>query len=90
MREPWQGNVHPGALLSFKSPEKLNMEKSMEMSFFISCPLRNALAGPDTSGHRPPCHIIVTSALRVCPDVRGTLRPLVMGHEIKKDISILP
>jgi len=25
----------------------------------------------------------------VCPDLRGTLRPPVKGHEIKKDISIL-
>jgi hypothetical protein len=65
------------------------MEKSMEMSFFISCPLRNAPAGPDKSGHRPPWYTIVKSALRVCPDLWGTLRPPVKGHETKKDISIL-
>jgi hypothetical protein len=42
-------------------------------------PSCNAQAGPDTSGHRPPCRIIVTSALRTCPDVRGMLRPPVRG-----------
>jgi len=62
---------------------------SMEMSFFISCPISNASSGPDKSGHRPPCCIIVKSALHVCPDLRGTLRLLVKGHEIKKDISML-
>jgi hypothetical protein len=40
-------------------------------------PLRNAPVGPDKSGHRPPCCTIVKSALRVCPDLGGTLKPLV-------------
>jgi hypothetical protein len=39
--------------------------------------------------YRAPCCIIVRSALHMCPDLRGTLRPPVKGHEIKKDISIL-
>jgi hypothetical protein len=60
----------------------------MEVSFFSSCPLRNAPAGPDKSGHRSPCSIIVKSALRVCPDLRGTLKPPVMGHDEKKDTSM--
>jgi len=59
------------------------------MSFFVSFPISNAPAGPDKSGHRPPCCIIVRSALHVCPDLRGTLRLPVKGHETKKDISIL-
>jgi len=59
------------------------------MSFFISCPIRNTVPGPDKSGHQAPCCIIVKSALHVCPDLRGTLKHPVKGHEIKKDISIL-
>ena len=62
---------------------------NMEMSFFISYPISNALPGPDKSGHRPPRCIIVRSALHACPDLRGTLMPPVKGNEIKKDISIL-
>ena len=62
---------------------------SMEMSFFVSCPLRDAPAGPDKSGHQPSWFILFKSALRVCPDLRGTLRPPVKGHEAKKDISML-
>jgi hypothetical protein len=62
---------------------------SMGMSFFVSCPIRNALADPDKSGHRPPCYTIVKSALRVCPDLRDTLRPPVEGHRAKKDIPML-
>ena len=58
------------------------------MSFFISCPISNALPGPDKSGHRAPYDIIDKSALHMCPDLRGMLRLLVKGHEIKKDISI--
>jgi len=59
------------------------------MSFFISCPISNAVPGPDKSGHQPPCCMIVKPALHVCPDLRGTLIPPVKGHEIKKDISML-
>jgi hypothetical protein len=59
------------------------------MSFFVSCPISNAQAGPDKSEHRPPCCIIVKSALRVCPDLRGTLRSPVKGHAAKKDIPML-
>jgi len=59
------------------------------MSFFVSCPISNAVPGPDKSGHRAPCGIIVRSALHVCPDLRGTLRPPAKGHETKKDISML-
>ena len=59
------------------------------MSFFISYPIRNAVADPDKSGHQVPYCIIVKPALQVCPDLRGTLRSPVKGHEIKKDISVL-
>ena len=61
----------------------------MGMSFFVSCPISNASAGPDKSGHRAPWCIIVKSALHVCPDLRDTLRPPVKGHETKKDIPML-
>ena len=66
-----------------------NGTMSMEMSFFISFPLRNALPGPDKSGHQPPWCITVKSPLHVCPDLWGTLMPPVKGNEIKKDISML-
>jgi len=66
-----------------------NYTLSMGMSFFVSCPISNAQADPDKSGHQPPCCIIVKSALRVCPDLRGTLRPPVKGHAAKKDIPML-
>jgi hypothetical protein len=75
--------------LRFRVIHGRNYTLSMEMSFFISCPISNALPGPDKSGHRAPWCIIVKFALHVCPDLRGTLRPPVKGHEIKKDISIL-
>jgi hypothetical protein len=54
------------------------------MSFFISCPISNAVPGPDKSGHLAPYQIIAKPALHACPDLRGTLRPQVKGHEIKK------
>jgi len=75
--------------LCYRVIEKRNFRGSLEMSFFISCPIHNAVAGPDKSGHRPPWCMIVKPALHVCPDLRGWLRPPVKGHEIKKDISIL-
>jgi hypothetical protein len=62
---------------------------SMGVSFFVSCPKSNAPADPDKSGHRPPWYTIVKSALRVCPDLRGTLRPHVTGHGAKKDTPML-
>jgi hypothetical protein len=71
------------------SPKKLHLEKSMDMSFFASCPLRNAPAGPDKSVHLPLCGSIVKFTLRVCPDLWGTLRPSVKGHAAKKDMSML-
>ena len=75
--------------LRYRVIEKRNFHGSMEMSFFVSFPISNALPGPDKSGHRPAWCILVKSALHVCPDLRGTLMPPVKGHEIKKDISIL-
>jgi len=75
--------------LSFRVIHERNYRLSMEMSFFISFPISNALPGPDKSGHRAPYCIIVRSALPVCPDLRGTLRPPGKGNEIKKDISML-
>ena len=69
--------------------EKRNFHGSMEISFFVSCPQRNAVPGPDKSGHRAPCCIIIKPALHMCPDLWGTLRPPAKGHKTKKDISIL-
>jgi len=75
--------------LRFRVIHERNCTMSMEMSFFISFPISNALLGPDKSGHQPACCRIVKSALHVCPDLRGTLMPPVKGNEIKKDISML-
>jgi hypothetical protein len=50
-----------------------NCAMSMEMSFFISCPISYSVPGPDP----------------VPVSGRGTLMPPVKGHEIKKDISML-
>ena len=61
----------------------------MGVSFFPPCPIRKAQADPDKSGHPLPCRIIVRSALRVCPDLRGTLKPPVRGHDRKKDTPML-
>jgi len=77
------------AALRFRVVKERNVHGSMEMSFFISCPLNNAVPGPDKSGHRAPYCIIVKPALHMCPDLRGTLKPPVKGHDIKKDIFIL-
>jgi hypothetical protein len=61
----------------------------MEMSFFPEGPQKDSVAGPDKSGHQPPFGIIVKSALRTCPDLRGTLRLLVTGPSGEKDLSML-
>jgi hypothetical protein len=88
--------------LGYRVIEKRNFHGSIEMSFFAACPYKDMTVGPDKSGHRPPFYIIVKSALRVCPstllrtmslsngpDLRGTLRPPIKGHDAKKGISIL-
>ena len=72
----------PGASLQGYIWKKLYVEH--EDVFFISRPISNAVPGPDKSGHQAPYQIIAKSALHVCPDLRGTLRPPVKGHEIKK------
>jgi len=55
------------------TPKKLNLKESMEMSFFISCPLTGGLSVP-----RPKTG---TGS--------GPGNALLVGHEIKKDISML-
>ena len=72
----------PGATLHGYTRKKLYIEYGDV--FFISCPIRNAVPGPDKSGHRPPWCIIVKSVLHMCPDLWGTLRLPFKGHEIKK------
>jgi hypothetical protein len=61
----------------------------MDMPFFVSCPIRNALAGPDKSGHTRNKALSTMAMGSWCPDLRGTLRPPVKGHDAKKDISML-
>jgi hypothetical protein len=55
-------------VLRFRVIHGRNYAMSMEMSFFISCPISNALPGPDP----------------VPVSGRGTLRPPDKGHETKK------
>ncbi|MCD6265167.1 MAG: hypothetical protein J7K02_04270, partial [Deltaproteobacteria bacterium] len=45
--------------------------RSMGMSFFVSCPISNALADPHKSGHQPTSRIIVKSTLHVRADLWG-------------------
>ncbi|MCD6266107.1 MAG: hypothetical protein J7K02_09120 [Deltaproteobacteria bacterium] len=47
------------------------------MSFFVSCPIINALADPHKSGHQPTSRIIVKDTLHVCPDLWGSACALV-------------
>jgi hypothetical protein len=42
------------------------------------------LPRPRTSGHPPPCSIIVISALRVRPYLWGTLMSPLRGHTVKR------
>ena len=41
------------------------------MSFFVSCPITDALADPHKSGHQPTSRIIVKSTLHVRADLWG-------------------
>jgi len=65
------------------------MEKSMEMSFFISCPLTGCLSVPRKSGHICNADLAIIQHGGRCPDLLGPGSALLIGHEIKKDISML-
>ena len=61
----------------------------MEMSFFISCPLTGGLSVPRKSGHTCNADLTIIHHGGRCPDLSGPGNALLIGHEIKKDISML-
>ena len=61
----------------------------MEMSFFISCPLSGGLSVPRKSGHMCNADLTIIQYGARCPDLSGPGNALLIGHEIKKDISML-
>jgi len=65
------------------------MAKSMEISFFISCPLTGGLSVPHKSGHTCNADLTIIHHSGRCPDLWGPGYALLIGHEIKKDISML-
>jgi len=59
------------------------------MSFFVSCPINNALADPHKSGHQPTSRIIVKSTLHVRADLWGHADdPYLLRAWSKKDIPV--
>jgi hypothetical protein len=75
--------------LRYEAIEKRSFHGSMEMSFFISCPITRGLSVPRTSGHTRNAEVTMIRHGGRCPDVSGPASALRRGHEIKKDISIL-
>ena len=59
------------------------------MSFFISCPLTGGISVPRKSGHTCNAGFTIIPYGARCPDLSGPSTALLIGHEIKKDISIL-
>jgi hypothetical protein len=52
-------------------------------------PHKDKSVGPDKSWHQPPWCVIVKSALRARPDLRGALRLPFRGYDVKKDSPML-
>ena len=65
------------------------MQKSMEMSFFISFPLTGGISVPRKSGHTCNADLTIIHHGGRCPDLSGPGTALLRGNEIKKDISML-
>jgi len=57
--------------ISWGSSLKMPHLRSMDMSFFVSCPITDALADPHKSGHQTTSRIIVKSTLHVRADLWG-------------------
>jgi hypothetical protein len=62
---------------------------SIEMSFFAACPLTGGLSVPRKSGHTRNADLTIIQHGGRCPDLSGPADALRIGHETKKDISIL-
>ena len=61
----------------------------MEMSFFISFPLSGGISVPRKSGHTCNADFTIIQYAGRCPDLSGPGSALLIGNEIKKDISML-
>ena len=59
------------------------------MSFFAACPLTEASACPDKSGHTRNADLPMIRHGGRCPDLLGPAGALLLGHETKKDIPML-
>jgi hypothetical protein len=70
----------------FSSPKKIG---SMEMSFFSSCPLTGDFSVPRKSGHTRNAYLTIIPHGGRCPDLLGPAGALRIGHDEKKDISML-
>jgi len=55
----------------YETPEELNMGKSMEISFFVLCPLAGGLSVPHKSGHMCNAGLIIIQHGARCPDLSG-------------------
>ena len=60
-----------------------------EMSFFAACPSTGGLSVPHKSGHTRNTDLIIVSHGGRCPDLWVPAGTLLLGHETKKDISLL-
>jgi len=61
----------------------------MEMSFFVSCSLTVGLNVPRKSGHTCNSDLTIIQHRAWCPDLSGPADALLIGHETKKDISMI-
>jgi hypothetical protein len=59
------------------------------MSFFVSCPSTRGLSVPRKSGHTRNTDLTIVCHDGGCPDLSGPADALLIGHETKKDISML-
>jgi hypothetical protein len=75
--------------LSYRVIYKRNFQLSMEMSFFVSYPLTGGLSVPRKSGHIWNAGLTSIQHGARCPDLSGPGTALRIGHETKKDISML-
>jgi len=73
----------------FRVMHERNVTLSVGMSFFVSCPLTGSLSVPRKSGHTCNADLTIIQHGGRCPDLSGPDDALLIGHEIKKDISML-
>jgi hypothetical protein len=76
-------------VLHYRVIVKRNFHGSMEMSFFAACPVIVGLSVPRKSGHTRNVDLTSIRHGYGCPDLSGPAGALRIGHETKKDISML-